>query len=301
MTFKTLGKGGHLKIQILTNRMIVFTEVAGVLGRHELLMFTIWRLWWGTAGVLLMLQRQIFKTWILVSLKALPFYLIILSFGLSRAAPAAYGGSLVRGLIRATAACLHHSHHNAGSEPHLRPTPQLKATLDPWPAERGQGPNPQPHGSSWDLFPLRHDGNSQDLSSNFHHQWPTDLKQTNSTFYAVVYFLVNEWSSCCWNSASVHGHWIESQRQSFGWSRKEELYCFARQRGRSRLVPSKLCPALEQVLRRRTVSKGQGVTGSRTFFWLAADEVIESQHHKPPASSRSGLCVLVGSRAASTC
>ena len=35
------------------------------------------------------------------------------------AAPAAYGGSQARSLIGATAASLHHSHSNAGSEPHL--------------------------------------------------------------------------------------------------------------------------------------------------------------------------------------
>ena len=42
--------------------------------------------------------------------------------------PAAYGGSQARGQIRATAAGLYHSHSNAGSEPCLRPTPQLMAT-----------------------------------------------------------------------------------------------------------------------------------------------------------------------------
>ena len=53
-------------------------------------------------------------------------------FGLLfRAAPAAYGGSQVRGLIRAAAASLRHSHSKARSEPRLRPTPQLTATLDP--------------------------------------------------------------------------------------------------------------------------------------------------------------------------
>ena len=52
-------------------------------------------------------------------------------FGLYRAAPAAYGGSQDRGLIRATAASLHHIHSNAGSEPCLRPAPQLTATPDP--------------------------------------------------------------------------------------------------------------------------------------------------------------------------
>ena len=50
---------------------------------------------------------------------------------LFRAAPAAYGGSLARGLIGATAAGLRYSHSNARSEQQLRPTPQLMATPDP--------------------------------------------------------------------------------------------------------------------------------------------------------------------------
>ena len=37
----------------------------------------------------------------------------------SRAIPMAYGGSQARGLIRAVAAGLHHSHSNARSELHL--------------------------------------------------------------------------------------------------------------------------------------------------------------------------------------
>ena len=41
------------------------------------------------------------------------------------------GGSQARGQIRGTAASLHHSHSNAGSKPHLPPTPQLTATVDP--------------------------------------------------------------------------------------------------------------------------------------------------------------------------
>ena len=51
-------------------------------------------------------------------------------FAFSRAATVAYGDSQARGLIRAVATGLHQSHSNAGSEPHLRPTPQLTATLD---------------------------------------------------------------------------------------------------------------------------------------------------------------------------
>ena len=47
------------------------------------------------------------------------------------AASAAYGGSQARGPIGDVATSLHQSHSNAGSEPHLQPTPQLTATPDP--------------------------------------------------------------------------------------------------------------------------------------------------------------------------
>ena len=43
----------------------------------------------------------------------------------------AYRSSQARGGIGAAAACLHHSHSHTRSEPHLRPTPQLMAMLDP--------------------------------------------------------------------------------------------------------------------------------------------------------------------------
>ena len=55
-----------------------------------------------------------------------------------RAASKAYGGSQARGLIRAIAAGLHHSHSNARSEPCLQPPPQLTTTLDPQATEQGQ-------------------------------------------------------------------------------------------------------------------------------------------------------------------
>ena len=51
-------------------------------------------------------------------------------FAISWPAPAAYGGSQPRGLIRAVVSGLHQSHSNAGSEPHLQPTPQLTAMPD---------------------------------------------------------------------------------------------------------------------------------------------------------------------------
>ena len=55
-------------------------------------------------------------------------------FGLvafSRATVVAYGGSQARDLIGAIAADLCHSYSDAGSEPHLQPTPQLMATPGP--------------------------------------------------------------------------------------------------------------------------------------------------------------------------
>ena len=70
------------------------------------------------------------------------FYFI---FCLFRATPVTYGGSQARGLIGAIAVGLRHSH--ARSEPRLQPTTTAHATPDPYPTERGQGLNPQPHGS----------------------------------------------------------------------------------------------------------------------------------------------------------
>ena len=68
-------------------------------------------------------------------------YLFIYLFGLFAifwAAPAAYGGSQARGPIGAIAAGLRQSHSNAGSEPRLRPTPQLTATPDLNPLSKGR-------------------------------------------------------------------------------------------------------------------------------------------------------------------
>ena len=75
------------------------------------------------------------------------FIFVFYLFAFSRAALTAHGGSQARGLIRAVATSLHHSHSNARSELRLQPTPQLTAMPDPQPTEQGQGSNPQPHGS----------------------------------------------------------------------------------------------------------------------------------------------------------
>ena len=59
------------------------------------------------------------------------FYFILLFyftvFRLFRAVPVAYGGSQDRGLIGVTAAGVCHSHSHTSYEPHLQPTPHLKA------------------------------------------------------------------------------------------------------------------------------------------------------------------------------
>ena len=85
-------------------------------------------------------------------------FFFFLLFG---ASPVAYGDSQARGLSGATAAGLHHSHSNTGSEPHLWPTPQLMATqiLNPPREARDRThilmdasriPNPLSHnGNSW--------------------------------------------------------------------------------------------------------------------------------------------------------
>ena len=63
------------------------------------------------------------------------FYLFI-CFCLFKTTPEAYGGSQARGRIGAIAASHSHSHSHTGSEPCLRPIPQLMATPDPQPSSR---------------------------------------------------------------------------------------------------------------------------------------------------------------------
>ena len=66
---------------------------------------------------------------------------------LFRVTPKAHGSSQARGQIGAIAADLHHSCSYLGSEPHLQPTLQLTAMLDPQPTEQSQELNTHPHGS----------------------------------------------------------------------------------------------------------------------------------------------------------
>ena len=59
------------------------------------------------------------------------FVLFCFRFAISWATATAYGDSQAMGPTGAAATGPHQSHSNAGSEPCLRPTPQLTATLDP--------------------------------------------------------------------------------------------------------------------------------------------------------------------------
>ena len=61
----------------------------------------------------------------------LNFQMQIKKKNLFRALPAAHGGSQARGRIGAVADGLHHSHSNARSERHLRPTAQLTTMPNP--------------------------------------------------------------------------------------------------------------------------------------------------------------------------
>ena len=65
----------------------------------------------------------------LISQKAEDLFFSSFFFCLFRK-PVSYGISQARGQIGAIAAGLHHSHSNARSKPHLRPTPQLTEMLD---------------------------------------------------------------------------------------------------------------------------------------------------------------------------
>ena len=83
--------------------------------------------WWRIKGISSKILEEtglFFFFVIIVFLNKIHFFFFL-------TAPMAYGGSQARGRTRATAAGLCHSHSNARSEPCLRPTPQLTATLAP--------------------------------------------------------------------------------------------------------------------------------------------------------------------------
>ena len=81
-------------------------------------------------------------------------------FCLFQAIPMAYGGSQARGLIRAVATGLHHTHSNTNLRcicdlPHSSWKPQILNPLS-----KATDQTCHPHGSQLDLFPLHHDEKS---------------------------------------------------------------------------------------------------------------------------------------------
>ena len=84
---------------------------------------------WSTTNVNKVLTFSSYDKSINLFHKCVVYACACVCVSLYRATPAPSGGSQAGGLIGAVAASLHHS--NAGSEWHLQPTPQLRATLDP--------------------------------------------------------------------------------------------------------------------------------------------------------------------------
>ena len=82
---------------------------------------------------------------------------------------------------------------------------------------------------------------------------------------------------------------------TFIFTEKEELYCFASKGRHSELMPSKLCVSIQGIVRSFILVRGQGMISSWTLLWLVGDEVIGSQQHQPSGFNLSGVCVLLGS------
>ena len=87
---------------------------------------------------------------------------------------------------------------------------------------------------------------------------------------------------------------LNRNADSFGWSGKEWLCGFARQRGR--LMPARLCVSPGGGSEESMKFKEQGVVNFWKLFWLVGGEVIRSQHHQPSA----GVYRLVGSMQATS-
>ena len=92
--------------------------------------------------------------------------------------------------------------------------------------------------------------------------------------------------------ASVPQHRIKWWRQRFGWSRKEELYCFSRQRGPQWAnALTTVCPDLDGVVKSFMVMVPRGRDQLMDSFWLVGGEVSGSQHRQPSGSKRLGSCL----------
>ena len=95
-------------------------------GGHIFILLCMNGKFWGVTDIVIF--TLLGSSYFLISINILFFFLSLRLFG---AAPMAYRGSQARGLVGVVATGLHQSHSNSGSEPCLRPTPQLTATPDP--------------------------------------------------------------------------------------------------------------------------------------------------------------------------
>ena len=135
------------------------------------------------------------------------------SFFLFRAATVARGSSQARCQTGAAAASLHHSPSNTWSELHLWPKPELAATPDPEPADRGQGWNPHPHGyTSQVRNPLSHNRNCSKSILTIQAK-PRDIKLVSTTYHSEkttsdlrVIFFLKKW--CALDPKRAEG-WME--------------------------------------------------------------------------------------------
>ena len=99
------------------------------------------------------------------------------------------------------------------------------------------------------------------------------------------------------NPASALQLWIKPWRWSFGWSRGEQLYWFARKSGPQRTNALKTaCPNLGSGDSKDFFSDGSKMVwsaggGCSSDCWR---EISGSQHHQPSGSNRSEVCTLVG-------
>ena len=89
------------------------------------------------------LVLMIFRSCLWKKIGSLYFFVAFFFFFYGRTC--SNGSSQARGQSRFAGVGLRHSHSHIGYELCLRPTPQLMATLDPYPTEGGQGLNLHPH------------------------------------------------------------------------------------------------------------------------------------------------------------
>ena len=133
--------------------------------------------------------------------------------------------------------------------------------------------------------------------STYMHLWNDQCNQSNEHIYHFLetcFFFFFFFFMVMLVKLSLCSLVLNRNAESFGWSGKEWLCGFARQRGR--LMPSRLCVSPGGGSEESMKFKEQGAVNLWTLFWLVGGEVIRSQHHQPFA----GVYMLVGSMQATS-